>query len=294
MSGRVWLTAKFWSRRLRKARNAVLTRLFDTRTGRRLLIENIGPRVVSMTVDAGDHLMTFSPADYIGRKVFRKGHFERQHVDRLLAVLRERGLSHQPSCLLEIGGNIGTQTVYFALSGAYRRIVSMEPDPRNVELLRKNIDQNGLDGTVTVVNCAAGATTGRIDFFMNENNHGKSSAFRKSPSDRKISVPVRPVTEVLQELLINPADIGLVWMDIEGYEPVACRSMTPLLSRRVPFYMEFTPLFYGPQQTGEFVEMLAGYYETCLVFFDDEQLPREMRVVDLPGGVEQYDILFLP
>ena len=127
MSGRVWLTAKFWIKRLRKARNAVLTRLFDTRSGRRLLIENIGPRVVSMTVDAGDHLMTFSPADYIGRKVFRKGHFERQHVDRLLAVLQERGLSRQPSCLLEIGGNIGTQTVYFALSGAYRRIVSMEP-----------------------------------------------------------------------------------------------------------------------------------------------------------------------
>jgi FkbM family methyltransferase len=256
-----------------------------------LLIESIGPRVVSMTVDAGDHLMTFSPSDYIGRKVFRKGHFEREHVDRLIAVLRERGLVHG-RYLLEIGGNIGTQTVYFALSGAYDHIVSIEPDPRNFPLLQTNIRQNRLDQMVTLVNCAAGATAGEIDFFMNADNHGKSSAYRKSASDQKTSVPVRPVTEILDELSIDPLDIGLVWMDIEGYEPVACASMAPLLSRRVPLYMEFTPLFYGPEQTREFIRTLAGYYEDCLVFFEEEE--QEMKVVNLPGSIEQYDVLFLP
>ncbi|MBZ9793018.1 FkbM family methyltransferase [Rhizobium sp. 3T7] len=292
MTGRDWLKAKFWKKRLRRARNAIASRFFNTRTGRRLLIENIGPRVVSMTVDAGDHLMTFSPSDYIGRKVFRKGHFEREHVDRLITVLRERGLMRKHGHLLEIGGNIGTQTVYFALSGAYARIVSIEPDPRNFPLLQKNIRQNKLDRMVTLVNCAAGATAGEIDFFMNANNHGKSSAYRKSASDEKTSVPVKPVTQILDELSIDPADIGLVWMDIEGYEPVACRSMLPLLSRRVPVYMEFTPLFYGPEQTREFIKTLAGFYENCLVFFEEEE--QEMKVVNLPGSIEQYDVLFLP
>ncbi len=291
MTSRGWLNTKFWQKRLRKARNAVAKRFFNTRTGRRLLIESIGPRVVSMTVDAGDHLMTFSPSDYIGRKVFRKGHFEREHVDRLIAVLRERGLMHGRH-LLEIGGNIGTQTVYFALSGAYDHIVSIEPDPRNFPLLQTNIRQNRLDQMVTLVNCAAGATAGEIDFFMNADNHGKSSAYRKSASDQKTSVPVRPVTEILDELSIDPLDIGLVWMDIEGYEPVACASMAPLLSRRVPLYMEFTPLFYGPEQTREFIRTLAGYYEDCLVFFEEEE--QEMKVVNLPGSIEQYDVLFLP
>ncbi|WP_025658257.1 FkbM family methyltransferase [Rhizobium sp. IBUN] len=291
MTSRGWLNTKFWQKRLRKARNAVAKRFFNTRTGRRLLIESIGPRVVSMTVDAGDHLMTFSPSDYIGRKVFRKGHFEREHVDRLIAVLRERGLMHGRH-LLEIGGNIGTQTVYFALSGAYDHIVSIEPDPRNFPLLQTNIRQNRLDQMVTLVNCAAGATAGEIDFFMNADNHGKSSAYRKSASDQKTSVPVRPVTEILDELSIDPLDIGLVWMDIEGYEPVACASMAPLLSRRVPLYMEFTPLFYGPEQTRDFIRTLAGYYEDCLVFFEEEE--QEMKVVNLPGSIEQYDVLFLP
>jgi hypothetical protein len=91
MPGQTRLTAKYWMKRWRKVRNSVARRLLDTRTGRRLLIESIGPRVVSMTVDAGDHLMTFSPADYIGRKVFRKGHFERDHVDRLIASCGSAG-----------------------------------------------------------------------------------------------------------------------------------------------------------------------------------------------------------
>lgn len=286
------LTAKYWMKRWRKMRNAITRKLLDTRTGRRVLIESIGPRVVSMTVDAGDHLMTFSPADYIGRKVFRKGHFERDHVDRLLTILRQRDLLRGDGHLLEIGGNIGTQTVYFALSGAYRHIVTIEPDPRNFPLLQLNLRQNRLDDKVTAVNYAAGDTSGEIDFFMNANNHGKSSAIRQSASDTKISVPVRPVTEILADLSIDPAVIGLVWMDIEGYEPVACRSMVPLLSRRVPLYMEFTPSFYGPAQTGEFIATLAGFYDRCLVFFEDGE--KEMAVTDLPGDIDQYDVLFLP
>ncbi|MBB4576475.1 FkbM family methyltransferase [Rhizobium lentis] len=292
MPGKPWLTAKYWSRRLRKARNRAASRLFDTRLGRRLVIENIGPRVVSMTVDAGDHLMTFSPADYIGRKVFRKGHFERDAVDRLIVILRERGLLRKDATLLEIGGNIGTQTVYFAMSNTYARIVSIEPDPRNFPLLALNIRQNRLEEKVRLVNCAAGEHAGEIDFFLNRNNHGKSSAIRQSATDTKIRVPVKPVSEILADLVIDPAAIGLVWMDIEGYEPVACRSMQPLLARRVPLHMEFTPLFYGPEGTRAFISMLAGYYEDCLVLFEDRE--EEMKVRDLPGDIDQYNVLFLP
>lgn len=292
MPGQAWLTAKYWKRRLRKARNALATRFFDTRFGRRLLIENIGPRVTSMTVDAGDHLMSFSPADYIGRKVFRKGHFERGAVDRLLVILRQHGLLKKDGTLLEIGANIGTQTVYFALARAFAGIVSIEPDPRNFRLLEQNIRQNSLTDTVRLVNCAAGEAEGEIDFFLNRANHGKSSAIRQSASDEKISVPVRSVTGILDGLGIDEAEIGLVWMDIEGYEPVACRSMLPLLARRAPLYMEFTPLFYGPEGTRDFVAWLAGFYEDCLVFFEDHE--QEMKVRDLPGGLDQYDVLFLP
>ncbi|MFJ6321767.1 MULTISPECIES: FkbM family methyltransferase [unclassified Rhizobium] len=291
MFDRKILTKKYWKRVFRRKRDAIATRLFDTRLGRDILVSALGSRVKSMTVDCGDHVMSFSPADYIGRKVFRKGHFERDHVDRLLSVLRERGLLRKGSALLELGGNIGTQTCYFALSGIYGRIVSVEPDPRNFRLLSANIADNGFETMVTAVNCAAGDREGQLDFYLNYKNHGKSSALRQNASDEKISVPVRPVADILEQAAVDPTDISLIWMDIEGYEPVACRSMQALMARQVPLYMEFTPAFYGKEQAKAFVGELASHYGECLAFFEDRE--QSMRVADLPTEGEQFDVLFL-
>ena len=68
--------------------------------------------------------------------------------------------------------------------------------------------------------------------------------------------------------------------------------MQPLLARRVPLYMEFTPLFYGPEGTKDFIFTLAGFYENCLVVFEDRE--EKMKVRDLPGNFDQYNVLFLP
>jgi FkbM family methyltransferase len=289
-SARVILTRKYWLRLFAKMRDRVATRIFDTRLGRKLLIGGMGPRVLDMTLNCGDHVMSFSPSDYIGRKIFRKGHFERDHVDRLLAALRELGLLRKGATLLELGGNIGTQTVYFALSKAYRRIVTVEADPRNFRLLTTNIGQNGLQDQVIAINCAAGDHHGDLDFFLNCNNHGKSSALCRDASGQKISVSVHPVPDILGEAGTAIEDVGLIWMDIEGYEPVACRSMQALMQRKVPLYMEFTPSFYGQEETRAFIRLLADYYEDCMVFFEDDRTP--MKVLDLPSDGEQFDVLF--
>src|SRR4051794_12933417 len=103
---------KSWKRRLRKWRNHLARRALGTRSGREMLINAVSPKILSMTADCGDHVLTFSPHDYIGRKIYRKGHFERDHVNRLLAVLRQRALLGPDKVLLELGGNIGTQTLY--------------------------------------------------------------------------------------------------------------------------------------------------------------------------------------
>lgn len=283
---------KSWKRRLRKWRNRMAKRLLATRIGREMLVNAVSPKILSMTADCGDHLMTFSPHDYIGRKIYRKGHFQRENVERLLSVLRQRGILQPEKVLLELGGNIGTQTVYFALSKAFRHIVTVEPDPRNFKLLRTNIDQNGLSERITALNTAAGESEGTLDFFMHRDNHGKSSAIRQSERDIEIKVPVKPVTAMLAETGVAPEDIGLIWMDIEGYEPVASRSMQPLLERRVPFYMEFSPVFYGQAGSQAFVDYLAGFYENCIVFYEDSQA--EMKVTALPIGQDQFDVLLLP
>ncbi len=279
-------------RRQRKLRDRLARRFFDTRYGRDLLIRGIGPRTRTMTVDCGDHLLTFSPQDYLGRSVFVKNHFDRDHVARLMAKLAAQGVDVRGKTLLEIGANIGTHTIYFALTGILSRIVAVEPDPRNFALLLANVAQNGLTAFVRPVACAASETSGEIEFFLHPDNHGKSSPAPVAGSER-IVVPARPVPAILKEAGVPLEEIGLVWMDIEGHEPEACRSMVPLFSRRVPIHLEFTSDFYGPAKAAEFVAFLAQHYDDCWVFYNDDSEERR-RVADIPLDREQVDILLLP
>ena len=279
--------------RLRKWRDRLARRFFDTRYGRDLLIKAIGPRTRFMTVDCGDHLMTFSPEDYLGRSVFVKNHFDRDHVGRLMGRLAGLGIDVKGKVLLEIGANIGTHTVYFALTGAFSRIVAVEPDPRNFELLDENVRQNGFGDLVLRMPYAASDHEAEIEFFLHPNNHGKSSPSPGHADDIRIAVPALPVPEILARAGVAEADIGVVWMDIEGYEPTASRSLLPLFKRRVPIHMEFTADFYGRAEAAEFVRLLAEYYDECLVFYNDDSEER-MRVADLPLDREQFDILLIP
>lgn len=288
---RLAFNQKKLKRRWRKLQERLAARLFDTHYGRRMLVNGVGARVLTMTVDCGDHIIRFSPHDYIGRKIFRKGHFERDHVDRLLAILREEGLLRAGSALLELGGNIGTQTIYFALSQAYGRIVTVEADPRNFRLLSENIHLNDLQERIFPINCAAGDHRGEIDFFLNQNNHGKSSALRQAETDRKISIQVLPITDLLDMANIAMAEVGLVWMDIEGSEPAACRSMQSLMARKTPIHMEYTPSFYGRQEAVALVQLLASHYTECIAFSDDRTM--RLKVSDLPIEGEQLDVLLL-
>lgn len=287
--GRTVINIKAWRRGFQKARNRAAGQFFDTRYGRELMISAMDARVLTMTVDCGDHVMTFSPNDYIGRKIFRKGHFERHHVSRLLSILKEKQLLREGTILLELGGNIGTQTIYFSLSGSFAHIISVEPDPRNFQLLKSNIAQNSMEDRVTSVNCAAGDHDGEIEFFQHCSNHGKSSTSRQSKTDTKIIVPVRRVDNILAEAAVTPDQIGLIWMDIEGYEPVACRSMETLMMRKVPLYLEFSPNFYGQDETAAFIRYLAGFYDDCLAFLNDK--PLAMKVSALPVDQGQFDVL---
>ena len=280
-------------RRLRKWRDRLALRFFDTRYGRDLLIKAIGKRTRFMTVDCGDHLMTFSPEDYLGRSVFVKNHFDRDHVGRLMDKLAASGISVEGKTLLEIGANIGTHTIYFALTGVFGRIVAVEPDPRNLELLEENVIQNGFGDLVTRMPMAVTDHEGTIEFFQHPDNHGKSSPTPGHADDRKILVRALPVPKILENANVAEADVGLVWMDIEGHEPVAARSLQSLFERRIPVHMEFTADFYGREKAAEFVAFLARYYENCMIFFNDDSEERR-RVADIPLDREQFDILLLP
>lgn len=74
--------------------------------------------------------------------------------------LRERPIS---GTALDVGAHIGGVTVGLAIDNPTLRVVAIEAVPPNVELLRQNVQRNGVADRVTVIAGAAGA--GPVDVW---------------------------------------------------------------------------------------------------------------------------------
>jgi methyltransferase FkbM-like protein len=75
-------------------------------------------------------------------------------------------------------------------------------------------------------------------------------------------VPVVRVDDELQKLGVTPDRIGLVWVDVEGYEPQVLDGLDALMARSVPIAFEFTPSRYNRATREELVAQLARHYTT--------------------------------
>ena len=56
--------------------------------------------------------------------------------------------------------------------------------------------------------------------------------------------------------------LGLIWIDAEGYEPQIIRGLGRLLEQRVPIAFEFAPRRYDPDAKRDLVDLLAAHYTT--------------------------------
>ena len=241
--------------------------------------------VVLVTKQFDDHILTFSPRETIGKDLFRKGHYQRDLANRVLDLV---GVP-KGKVLLELGANIGTHTVYLMRSGRFDRAVAVEPDPRNLKLLKHNLSLNELSSAVTVFECAAGDNEGSIDLYFGDSNFGASSVIKPNGGSRSVRVSLRRVDGILAESKVNPEDVGLVWMDIEGAEPEALKSMAELVKLRVPILMEYGPWRYGPVKTEQITKYLSDNYRRCIVFGGKSE-----KEMDIRNVLDQRDILLLP
>lgn len=278
--------------RIRQWRKSFIARLFSSKRGRKLIVDAIPNDVMRVTIDAGDHRITFHPKELIGRHLFAAGKVDREDVFDVLSILDQLGLLRDKNNkLLEIGGNIGTHTIYFALTGRFSRIVTVEPDPRNLEFLRLNLDDNRLGDLVFVAECAAGPEEGTFTLYRVDNNHGYSSLVDTGVADDTVNVPVKTIQSILNEAEILDSEINLLWMDIEGYEPDLMRSLEPFLKRQVPIMMEFSPNIYGESRSSDFLEFLASYYRDCIDFGDVAKPRLNVNELSLE---RQRNILLVP
>jgi hypothetical protein len=94
----------------------------------------------------------------------------------------------------------------------------------------------------------------------------------------------------LQERRLDPSDLGLVWIDVEGFEPEVVAGMSPVIERAIPLCLEFNAHVYGQIKAREFFSYLAKHYARAALVSDRQM---EFRpIAELATPERTVDILF--
>lgn len=120
-----------------------------------------------------------------------------------------------PAKVLDLGANIGFSAIYLNVLFPNAEFVAVEPDPRNIELLRENLETNRVRARVVPAAVAAEPGSVRLRFDVNPT----CSALESSPMHalaHSVEVMARTVPDLLDEA--GWSNVDLVKMDIEGTE----------------------------------------------------------------------------
>lgn len=161
-----------------------------------------------------------SPDEYVFRTIETTGAFyESDMLDALATIPID-----SDEIFIDVGANLGNHTVYFA-GVMERRVLSVEPEPRNASVLRHNIQQNGLGNLVRTSQVAVGAAEGRVSLEQHiEQNWG---AFHTTPGDDI-------VVTTLPQLVHDDETVGVIKVDVEGDELAVLEGSLRLIERDAP------------------------------------------------------------
>jgi FkbM family methyltransferase len=203
--------------------------------------------------DDGSSTYVHASDEVITPLLMVRGHFQRDDFHRSRAIAERLAPRPGATTFLDVGANVGTTTLYAARTGAFSRIVCVEPSPDNLEVLRLNVQSNGLDGMVTVAASACGAEPGEVQLMLSSVSAGDHRVRRAGdvPSTHQtlVTVPQRPLDEIVATADVEPKDIALIWVDTQGHEPSVLAGAHEVIAGGAPWVMEFWPEMYAESGT---------------------------------------------
>lgn len=149
-----------------------------------------------------------------------------------LAAALEPGMT-----FVDVGAHVGYFAILAArIVGPSGRVVAVEPDPLNFELLRANIERLGLSW-VEAVNAAAWRSGGTLELTRSGENSGDHRV--GFPARERERVTVRAVT---LDDLVGDAQVDVALLDTQGSERAVLEGMRHVIARSRPrLQLEFWP-----------------------------------------------------
>jgi len=148
--------------------------------------------------------------------------------------------------ILDLGGNIGFYTLYArSIIGSAGKIITFEPFPNNVSLIKRSIIENSFTNVV-IVEAAVSDHIGKSALYLSPNYNSEHSLidFYDNPneSSKKIEVDIITVDSFFEKNN-EEQKIDFIKMDIEGSEFHALKGMTKTLecNNKLSILSEFYP-----------------------------------------------------
>lgn len=271
-------------------RRALLSPLLGIRSFREVVLSALADHGRLIYCRSANGNFFVDPSDRgVGSELIWRGQWQEREFAAALGVLVGAGLS-RGSVFVDVGANIGTQTVYALRSGWFDRGIAFEPEPSNADLLRMNIEANGLRDRVTIRQTAAGEKAGRAPMALHPRNKGAHSiAIKPSLDSDAIDVPVARLDTELK--VLDPSSVGLLWIDAEGSELAILRGLGDLFGR-FPLVIEYSPSRMPAGAAAQLCVLLRSKYARAYRLSSAGS--RELPIAELDWIAAAADILLLP
>ncbi|HWF46117.1 MAG TPA: FkbM family methyltransferase [Bryobacteraceae bacterium] len=203
-------------------------------------------------------------------------------------VRRLQQLLQPGMTFVDIGANIGVMTLHAAVRVAPNgKVHSFEPAPRTFQILKDNIQVNGLlESGLIELHCAAvsdAVGVAKLSIYPDDSGH---NTLFGSESDSRVAV-----NTITLDSLLAQARVDVVKIDAEGAEPMILRGMRNVLhaNPQLVVLMEFAPthLRRSGVAPATFLEELQSSGFVIRVIDDVTGEPRE---TDLPRLAEVFSV----
>ncbi len=227
--------------------------------------------VRTIEIESGGIMYFLDPTDVgVSLPIFTDGGFEEELMDEIVAILsRETGQSLAGRGLIDIGANIGTTTALAVKKHGASHVTAFEPELRNCELFRHLLIANGLEDKVDLHRAALSDHDGMAVMELATDNAGDHRVRLGVQAPGQMSEECRKTTSVavarLDSFDLDFANIGLVWIDVQGHEGHVLGGASRLLESEVPVVAEYWPYMLNRARGLEmFHQLVQRHFRTVI------------------------------